>query len=232
MESMAIIYGIFDSLGACVYVGRTKMTLQQRFISHKAKARRSGSSPFHIWLKNELQSSRNIEAIELEKCPESLMSKRESFWIKKLSPAKNVAKPHDGGKKKCDIDWSPFIHMLGIDYDSEIALLAGVTRKAVSYKRKCLEIPATKKPQRVVISNSIGGWNKKKITKECEEMLGKAPDHEVAGVFGFSKKKIGSERKSRGIKSYAEQSGNDGKIKKDEPHRRWNRRNAVSVNSH
>ena len=139
---MAIIYGIFDSLGACVYVGRTKMTLQQRFISHKTKARRSGSSPFHIWLKNELQSSRNIEAIELEKCPESLMSKRESFWIKKLSPAKNAAKPHDGGKKKCDIDWSPFIHMLGIDHDSEIALLAGVTRKAVSYKRKCLEIPA------------------------------------------------------------------------------------------
>lgn len=149
------------------------------------------------------------------------MSDREAYWVNKLKPSKNSAKPHDGGKKHSDVDWTPFLGMLGVDHDGTIAELAGVSRKAVAYQRKVLGIPATAKPQRVVVVNKLGGWNRIELPANCIAILGTMPDYKIAESFGVSKHRIARERTARGIKSYAEQTGNDGRIRKNEPHRRW-----------
>jgi len=217
----AVIYGVYDNAGECVYVGRTQCKLSQRFSNHKAKSLRSPKSRFHKWLKLEIESKRNVSIKTLERCFVAMMSDREEHWINKLKPSKNSAKPHDGGKKHSDIDWDPFLPILGIEHDSTIAKLAGVTRKAVAYQRNALGIPATTKPQRVVIVNKLGGWNRIELPADCIAMLGTMPDYKVAEVFSVSKPRISRERRARGIKSYAEQTGNDGRIRKNEPHRRW-----------
>ena len=162
------------------------MTAGQRFASHKSKAKRSGKSQFHLWLKDELEAGRIVRVKSLEKCHVDNMTDCEQKWIDSLKPEKNTNQAHDGGKKRSDIDWTPYIHLLGNDHDTAIAKIVGVTRKAVAYKRRVLGIPATTKPQRVVVVNKVAGWNKKELPSDCIELLGMKPEESHAGAFtGF-----------------------------------------------
>lgn len=224
------IYGIINPLNNdIVYVGRTITNLTKRYSCHRNKALRSPKSKFHLWLKDQLTANIIPKIITLEKCSISEMVDKESFWINKEQPVYNSAKPHKGGKRKNSIDWQPYIHLLGKYHDSKVAGIVGVTRKAVAYKRDCLNIGKCNLPQRIVIKNKIGGWNRKEITKDCENMLGTLPDYKLAKMFGFGKKKISNERKKRCILSYAEQTGNDGRIKQNEPHRRWSKTGDIAA---
>lgn len=56
-----------------------------------------------------------------------------------------------------------------------------------------------------------------------EPLLGTMPDVALGARFGVSKYTVGRWRKARGIPSYAETTGDDGRIKVGEPHRRWTR---------
>lgn len=67
----------------------------------------------------------------------------------------------------------------------------------------------------------MAGHNRIELKEEIIKKLGTIPDYELAEIARVGKKKIMTERHKRGIKSYAETTGNDGKIKKGEPHRRW-----------
>lgn len=67
----------------------------------------------------------------------------------------------------------------------------------------------------------MGGHNRIDLPKKITDKLGKMPDYELAFIAGVGKKKIMIERHKRKIPSYAKTTGNDGKIKKGEPHRRW-----------
>mgnify|MGYP000929291322 CR=1 FL=1 len=59
------------------------------------------------------------------------------------------------------------------------------------------------------------------IPQEIIDQFGTMPDYKLAEIAGCSKPVIARRRKILGIKSYAEQTGNNGKIKKGDPHRRW-----------
>lgn len=72
------------------------------------------------------------------------------------------------------------------------------------------------------IPPKMGGHNRKELPFEIIEQLGTMPDYKLAEKAGVSKRTILRKRQRFGVKSYAEQTGNDGKIKKGEPHRRWN----------
>ena len=67
----------------------------------------------------------------------------------------------------------------------------------------------------------MGGWNKTAFSLEIIARFGTEPDYKLAAEIGVNKTQIARARARHGIKSYAEQTGNSGKIKIGEPHRRW-----------
>ena len=69
----------------------------------------------------------------------------------------------------------------------------------------------------------MGGWNKKDLPKEILDKLGKEPDYILAKKAGVCKPCIARRRRALNIPSYAESTGNNGKIKLGDPHRRWNK---------
>jgi len=60
----------------------------------------------------------------------------------------------------------------------------------------------------------IGGWNKIELPQVTIEKLGTMSDRDLSIISNVSKTKIMRTRQKLGIKSYAEKTGNDGKIKK------------------
>jgi len=68
---------------------------------------------------------------------------------------------------------------------------------------------------------AMGGHNKLALPTEVEERLGKLPDYQLAAIIGCCKTVIARRRREKGIPSYAETTGNDGKIKKGNYPKRW-----------
>ena len=66
-----------------------------------------------------------------------------------------------------------------------------------------------------------GGHNRKEFEPKFFEMLGSMPDYKLAEIYKTNKHTVQRHRKRLGIISYAEKTGNNGKIKLGEPHRRW-----------
>ena len=59
----------------------------------------------------------------------------------------------------------------------------------------------------------MGGWNKKPLSQDVLDRLGKEPDYLIARSLGCDKSVIQDRRKELGIKSYAELTGNNGQFK-------------------
>lgn len=120
------------------------------------------------------------------------------------------------------VDWSEdLLAMLGSVADSEIARLIGCHRKTVSYKRECLGIPASHSRKNNRPPPSMGGWNKIQLQAHVVERLGVLPDYILADEAKVSKGVIARRRREKGIHSFAQQTGKDGRIQMGEPHRRW-----------
>lgn len=62
------------------------------------------------------------------------------------------------------------------------------------------------------------------LPEGIEPLLGTMSDEKLAKQFGTSRRSVLRWRQARGIPSYAETSGRDGKIKAGEPHRRWTKK--------
>ena len=69
----------------------------------------------------------------------------------------------------------------------------------------------------------MGGHNKTYFTEEDLGLLGTMPDYKLAKILNTNKYTLARIRRERRIISYAEKTGNNGKIKKGEKHRRWNK---------
>jgi len=60
----------------------------------------------------------------------------------------------------------------------------------------------------------MAGWNKKIFSQEIIDKMGTMPDYKLAKIADTNKTTIARNRKTLGIKSYAEQTGNNGHFKK------------------
>ena len=58
------------------------------------------------------------------------------------------------------------------------------------------------------------GWNRKEFSQEIISKLGTMPDYKLAKIADTNKTTMARIRKNLGIKSYAEETGNDGRFKK------------------
>jgi hypothetical protein len=158
--------------------------------------------------------------------PHEQVSLAEQAWIdfySQTSPLTNVGCGGQGGSPRLvKIEWTPEIDsLLGKISDTELAERLGCHRKNVSYRRTNFGIPSC--PQKNFVIPPMGGWNKLELLPEHEAQLGQIPDYKLAELAGVDKSVVQRCRRDRNIQSYAERTGNNGQIRKGEPHRRWSR---------
>lgn len=113
------------------------------------------------------------------------------------------------------------IAKLGVWTDSRLAKSLGLTRKAVTYHRQKLGIPASFCREENKPPPPMGGHNKIILSDEHRRMLGIMPDYKLAELAGCSKKAISRNRRELGIQPYAQRTGNSGMFDGQGSHPRW-----------
>lgn len=216
------IYALIDPRTKSVmYVGKTKNTLLRRLYCHVRIAKRGRpKTKKRDWILSLVSLGLKPEIKLLEICDKYNWRDRELFWCSQFNNLLNANKAGGGGdgERLNRLSLEAIINELGVISDSRIAEKIGVNRKTISYYREQMGISAADDNSRKKPPPQMGGHNKKNID---ESLLGKMPDYILAEKFGVEKSCIARRRRKHKILSYAEQTGNDGKIKIGEPHRRW-----------
>lgn len=215
--------------GKIKYIGKTKNTLCRRLREHIRVAKKGRPyGPKSEWI--NLVLSRGLKPIIalVEVCTKDNWRERERYWCGFYGGLFNLKRAGGGsdGERLELLDIQLIMPLLGHISDSSIAERIGATRKAVSYYREQLGIPASFDRSRNKPPPPMGGHNKIKFD---ESILGTLPDYKIAEKFGVDKSCVARRRRALGIKSYADSTGNNGTIKKGEPHRRWSKHAAFSA---
>jgi hypothetical protein len=222
------IYALIDPVtGVVCYVGQTMLSLPRRLADHINAARRG--RPKHsgkaAWLCGLVESGAPPRIELLEECTGD-WREAERRWMASFTGLYNAKAAGGGGSQNRLGGLSQaVIDQLGTVADSRIAESLGVTRKAVAYYRDSLGIPASFDRSRNTPPPRIEAnqFQPVELPASCLARLGTMPDYKLAAEYGVSKRTIMRRRHHEGIPSYAAQTGNSGRIRVGEPHRRWTR---------
>lgn len=209
------IYGLLDPNGSVRYVGRTKHRLYIRLNQHIANARKKNSKhPRAVWIRELLSKEQRPTITHLETVPEGEQVRAETRWMARFDGLVNSGTAAQGGTRSYIVLWTKELDArLGVESDKLIADELGVTRKAVSYRRKVLGIPASYNRARNTPPPAMGGHNRIALSEWVIDLLGSMPDKKLADKAGVSKKTIIRARHARGIESYASRTGETGQFK-------------------
>ena len=222
------IYALSDPRSGIVYyVGRTWQPLVMRLQQHVWRSRTGRDTCGRaVWIKSLWEQGVKPAITPLEMVDEADWPQAEWRWIVHFrsagAPLVNEAAAGAGGTRSHIIEWTPELDArLGVEADSVIAEELGVTRKAVSYRRRVLKIPASFNRARNTPPPPRGGWNRKELPPEIIARLGTEPDYKLGEELGVVKTVIARARRARGIKPYAELTGNTGRYAKGNYPARW-----------
>lgn len=193
--------------------------------SHLREARRHPSTPKHSWLRELVDGGLMPRLVTLQTVTPKASPAVERRWVRRFArryDLLNVAPAGSGNPGVGRVRWTPEVdQLLGCVPDSEIATMMSCERKTVAHRRQCLGIPASFDRKNNTPPPNMAGWNRKALPAEIESQLGKMPDYQLAAAAGVDKSVIARLRRKRGIPSFAASTGNDGRIRSGEPHRRW-----------
>ena len=220
---MVNIYGLVDPRsGEVRYVGRTKQGLGLRLQQHIDNGREKFKHPRAEWVRALFAEGMRPLITHLETAEDAEQVTAEAKWMERFAGLVNSGTAAQGGTRSYVIEWTAELDaQLGVVADSVIAEKIVVTRKAVTYRRKVLGIPASFNRSRNTKPPAMGGYNRITLPKWVIDLFGSMPDYLLAEKAGVSKKKIMVERNKRGIASYASRTGNSGKFQPGSYPMRW-----------
>lgn len=224
------IYALTEPDGETIrYIGKTVSRLSSRLQSHLYRCRRNiDGSPKGLWIRSLIESGEKprIKHIRTVSDQEDWVDAEKQEIAKHKDIGFDLLNVSDGGngshqiKNRIVLD-KELLSILGVLPDSLVAQKLGVTRKAVTYHREKLGIPASFDRSRNKPPPKMGGHNKIQLSDHVKNMLGKAPDASVAKVAGCSKPAIRRARIELGIPSFAESYGKTGRFDGKGAHPRW-----------
>jgi hypothetical protein len=228
-DSSAYIYGLYSPEDEAIrYVGRTKQPLHIRLKEHIDQSRRKRGEQYKLhnprveWIRSLLARGLKPEIKLLETVTIETQREAEARWMQQFSDLVNSGHANQGGTRSYVAEWTPERDaLLGKIADSILAEQMGITRKAVTYRRNLLGIPASYDLSRMKPPPAMGGHNKIQFPDNIIALLGKLPDWKLARYAGASKPAIRRARVERNIPSYAETTGNNGQYKEGQFPPRW-----------
>lgn len=222
------IYALRDPRDSVVrYVGQTLCPLWRRVSDHiqAAKRGRPKHSPKAGWILELRSLGMKPEIVLLEECTGD-WREAECRWIASYPDLFNAKRGGGGGSQHRLAELpQAAIEQLGKVADSRIAETLGVSRKAVAYYRNLFGIPASFDRTRNTPPPRVEAnlFKLAALPESCLARLGTVPDYVLAAEFNVDKGVIARRRKRAGIASFAARTGNNGRIRAGEPHRRWTR---------
>ena len=224
------IYGLTSpDSGNIRYIGKTISTLPQRMQCHLYTARRGkDKSAKGKWLSKIIAQGKKPGIVLISIVPEgdSWADHEKQTIIEYRNTGHQLLNISDGGngshrlKGRAEIDESVIVRF-GVDPDAMIAEDLGLSRKAVSYHRNKLGIPAGNSRTRNVMPPSMGGHNKINLSQKFVRIIGTVSDAKLAKMAGCSKPVIARHRRELGIVSFAERTGENGQFNGIGSHPRW-----------
>lgn len=228
----ASIYCLTDPRdGSIRYVGKTIQPLPLRLQQHvyPAKVGKHNHSKAR-WIRGLIDDGVLPTIKLLDRVPCEQWREAESRWAQTMRNAgcrlTNEAPEGGGGDSSHKGRMTPEITaLLGKIPDEELAVMAGLTRKAIAYHRKVRRISRCgNRPELKKSPPRMGGHNRIEISPEAMNRLGKEPDYVIAADLGITKGVIARLRKLNNIAAYAESSGQSGQFKKGNYPARWKTR--------
>lgn len=222
------IYGLVDPrTDEICYVGKTIQPLSMRLQQHVWNGR-TGHTTHDTgrWIKEVCDAGMKPRIVLLEEVAPERWRDAERRWTAYCHSLRtltnDIARAGAGGTRSHVARWTPELDArLGKEPDATIADDMGITRKAVSYRRRVLGIPASFDRTRNVPPPPMGGHNKLTLPDGIIARLGTAPDYMLGDEIGVAKTVIAHARRARGIASYAATSGNTGQYKTGNYPARW-----------
>lgn len=222
------IYGLVDPrTNAVRYVGRTKQRLPMRLHQHIGNARRVKYQHARAkWIRELLEAGLKPLITLLEKTNDENQIAEENKWFGRFLNLVNSGTAAQGGNRSYVVKWTPELDLrLGKDPDALIAEDIGVTRKAVSYRRKVLGIAASFNRARNTPPPRNADRRRIALPSWVLNLLGTMSDQMLADKANVSKRTINRARRKKGIISYALSSGNTGRFQEGSYPMRWLKQN-------
>lgn len=225
-----VLYALSDpDSGDIRYIGKTVSSLASRLQGHLYRARRGlDKSPKGKWLETLIEEGKRPIISQVEwVSDDDEWAEREKRCIQRHRDSGckllNVSAGGNGSHKiKSRVELTgQVVSMIGKHADSVVAEMVGVSRKAITYHREKMGLPASYNRDRNTSPPPMGGHNRIHLPQDIIGKLGTMSDDSLARFFGCSKSVIARNRISRGIASYASVSGEDGKFNGQGRHPRW-----------
>lgn len=132
---MAYIYCITNLINNKRYVGKTTLTIEERFKEHCRESKKQRYDKRPLYNAMNKYGIENFKVEELEHVEdESILSEREIFWINELQTyGHNGYNASKGGDGKILYDYQEFIDLYNLGYSSQkISEKTGATKETIN----------------------------------------------------------------------------------------------------
>ena len=204
---MIAIYGLtHPRTGTVRYVGKSTQNVGHRLANHEYKARSCRTrTPVGFWIRGLIGRGLRPKLIVLEVVRRGSWQKAERRWIAKFRAEGhrllNVNAGGNGAHARLELP-ARVVRMLGRVADVLVAAEVGLSREAITYRRRQLGIPKAprdKSRMRGQFPKGCRPHNKVDVPASVAALLGERPDNELARKINVTKIVIRRRRREKGI---------------------------------
>lgn len=148
---MAYIYKIINNINNKVYVGKTDLSIEQRWQSHKQDSTKSDIQHRPLYKAIRKYGIENFSIEEVEQCSSEEADKREQYWIKYYDSYKNGYNATLGGDGRPLIDYNKVynLYLQGKTF-KEISAILSCHFTTIEYILESFGVTKEQRQQRII----------------------------------------------------------------------------------